>query len=212
MGDRSSVVDKVTAMKKAGFSPWMILLITLASSPGLWQQFVDDTDEKALNAIEKAYPLLVKDAKDNTEARKRQAEINQKILVEITRLQTQMGMILGGRNAYALEGPVEDDVVRDVMGSLRGFGGGGVGLDGGGAALLPPEELFPAVCDEDTDADEEGAEGSSEGSVEGGSATSTFRTRTSTSGKAVDSLEDLIQQQAPIREKLPDLGELLGKK
>ena len=52
MGERSSVVGKVEAMKKAGFSPWMILLVTLASTPGLWEKFIDNDDDVALETIE----------------------------------------------------------------------------------------------------------------------------------------------------------------
>jgi|GEM_PF-5041099 len=215
--DRTSVMDKVTAMKKAGFHPVMILLITLASTPGLWERFIDDTDEKALTAIESAYPLLAKDAEDNTEARKRQAEINQKMLIELTRLQTKLDMIGGGSTAYALDGSIEDEAL-DVMEAMRGFGGGGssgVGVDGSSAGLLPPEELFPAAADGDADTDGEGAMepvGASDG--EGSVATKPPVAHALPREGKKKSLDDLIQQQqeVPVRDRLPDLGELLGGK
>jgi len=193
MSDRSSVVGKMTAMKNAGFHPVMIVVITVLSTPGIWQQFFDDTDEQALAAIEKAYPLLAKDAADNTEARKRQNDINQKILIEIERLKV---LVVIGRSRPFADMPVSDLGLDD---QLMGLGGGE------GAFLMDPEDLFPAAADGDSDSDEEGAEEACEGAVE---------PPPPPDPEKKGSLDDLIQrqQQIPVRRKLPDLGELLGGK
>jgi len=190
--DRESIVSKATAMKKAGFHPVMIVVITVLSSPGIWQQFFDDTDEQALEAIQKAYPVLAK------EVEHLQAQ-NQRLYVELQSLRrTMMFLMMGGEMPYGMGMPM----------------GGGSGDVYG--ALMPPEALFPASADGDGDADEEGAEEPPEGVEPPPPPPPPPAPPVDFDGDWMEDghpLEGLIQQQEmPVRDKLPKLGELLRQK
>jgi hypothetical protein len=188
--DRESIVSKATAMKKAGFHPVMIVVITVLSSPGIWQQFFDDTDEQALEAIQKAYPVLSKEVEHLRDD-------NERLYGELQAMRRTMTILYAGGMGYPAMG--------------MGAGGGASGDFYG--ALMPPEALFPAAADGDGDADEEGAEGASEG-AEGMLSLPAPAPDFDGDGIGDESpLEGLMQQQRmPVREKLPDLGELMGKK
>jgi len=120
--EKSSIIPKAEALKKAGFHPVTTVLILVLSTPGIWQNFFDDTDEKALKAIEVAYPLLKRDVEDVREHAERQVKINQKLLIELAKIQTTLSIVHGidhVANEDALEG------LFDLEGDTSDDSGGG---------------------------------------------------------------------------------------
>jgi len=151
--EKQDIVSKVEAMKKAGFAPLMIVFITVLSTPGIWERFFDDTDDKALAAIENAYPLLAKEVEQHSKAVEKQQEINQKLLVEITKLKTVVEM------------SHEMKFVSDI-GPVIGAGGGGSGGEFGIGSLSPldscerqVEKAVDPTNDEVQDENEKGSLG-----------------------------------------------------
>lgn len=59
----SSVAPKVEAMKKAGLSPAMTVVVVLLSSPGFYQAFISNTADDAKKKVEVAYEVLVNEVK-----------------------------------------------------------------------------------------------------------------------------------------------------
>ena len=73
-----AIVTRASALKKAGLPTIVVLLITLASIPGVWSTFFDTTDDEAKVKAEVSYALLkaqseevvemVKDNRDEVKA------------------------------------------------------------------------------------------------------------------------------------------------
>lgn len=189
--EKSGIVPKVVELKKAGLDPVMIIIITVLSTPGIWQQFFDDTSDKALAAIEAAYPALKKDLDETKEQEKKQAEINLKLLSEVQALKMALSM------AHVIPTDSESDMPAK---SAEAVGG-----NDAAEALLPPSELFsPTRASE--------CEGGG-GAVAEAPAASEAPLEAAMEPTSM-SLEDLIQnqQQAPDRAKLPSLDDLMGEK
>jgi hypothetical protein len=193
---RASIVSKATALKNAGFHPVTTLLIIVLSSPGIIEKFFDDDAEVAREAIEKAYPVLSKEVEHLRDD-------NQRLYEEMNNIRrTMMFMYMGG-GMYP-----------------GGFGAGMPMMPPDGdfyGELTPPSSLFPAAADGDGDADGEGAaEGADEPPGPPEPVPEPIPTKDDLdyllNGPPKSPLDGLIQQQqAPMRDKLPDLGELLGK-
>jgi hypothetical protein len=205
--DRESIVSKATAMKKAGFHPVMIVVITVLSTPGIWQQFFDDTDEKALEAIQAAYPVLQADMERTKAEQRAQSEINLKLLSELKALKMLIAM------THDLP---ESEVEGMGIGSIEGIGigvGGGSGSGGfgtgAGVALAAPGTLFSAAGDDEDAECEEGVSEAPVKSQPSSGLTAVIKEET-LDEKALD--EMIKEQRQMPRDKLPDLDDLLGGK
>ena len=146
MGEKSSVIPKAEALKKAGFHPVTTILIIVLSTPGIWGKFIDDDDDVARAAIEKAYPLLKRDVEESKEHAKKQVEINQKLLIEIAKIRTTLSIVHGidtEPSETALEGlfPAAGD--GDGDGDEEGAGEPPASFD----MEPPPDDPEPASLD-----------------------------------------------------------------
>ena len=59
----NSVIPNVAALKKAGLTPGMMIIVTVLSSPGIWQAFFDRGASDAQRKAEVAYEVLVNEVK-----------------------------------------------------------------------------------------------------------------------------------------------------
>lgn len=182
MPEKQDIVDKATALKGLGFSPLMIVVLSLVSTPGLWSAFLDDTDEKALAAIEKAYPVLEKEVEHLNRDLADQRAINQQLYGTVQALDQRIDVLLLRDGVHVRHG-----------GSPLPLGG----------SLTPPGELFRDPAAAATSAGADALAGLLDGSTD-------VSVPAHDPGLLGDLIHQ--QRQAPQRMDLPGLGEILGKK
>lgn len=174
MGDRVSLVEKIAGMKKAGVPLLWAVLIGLVSTPGIMEKFFDDTDDRALSAIETAYPVLANEVDHQGKDLEQQIHTNRLLYDEIRSLRSR---------------------IDSMMATGMPFLGAGGDLSAMGPGVMP-------VADE---------EGMSELESESAPEIPPVQKRPRPK-KAKKSLDDMMQQKAPARGKLPDLEDIMGRK
>jgi len=196
MGERTSIAAKAASLKKAGFSPAITIVIIVLSMPGFWGLF-DDTDDKALNAIEMAYPVLANEVEHIKKQADRQREADQKLYDEIRALRQRIDMMMMGAVGFSGDFALE-----------------GAPSAPPSVALTPPPVLFPTALDGDADGDgdEDEVPVSEDLPAVGTPSSLKSVTSISTTSKEPKTLDGLIQQQKviPRRKPLPLLKDLLG--
>jgi hypothetical protein len=89
MGDEkksNSVIPKAEALRKAGLSPAMTVIVLLMSSPGFYQAFFNRTADDTQKKVEIAYEVLANEVKHLREADEAQREEMQRLRSAVLKL------------------------------------------------------------------------------------------------------------------------------
>lgn len=90
---KSSLADRVVSLKKAGIPTIWTMVIGVASAPGI-SEFFDKTEDDALKAIKKAYPVLVGEVEYLNREIGRQEKYNELLYHEIGKLNSRIDTMM----------------------------------------------------------------------------------------------------------------------